>query len=36
MYIQEYFEMLQYLLATNYVDFIAGDFNYDFVKSIKR
>ena len=28
MYIQEFFQMLQYLLATNSID-IAGNFNYD-------
>ena len=27
---QEFFQMLQYFLAT--IDIIAGDFNYDFLK----
>ena len=29
---QEFFQMLQYLLATHSVDTIAGDFNYDILK----
>ena len=29
---QDCFQMLQYLLATNSIDFIAGNFNYDILK----
>ena len=32
MHMQEFFQMLQYLLATNFMDIIAGDFNYDLLK----
>ena len=32
MRMQEFFQMLQYLLATHSIDIIAGDFNYDFLK----
>ena len=32
MHIQEFFQMLQNLLATNSIDIIAGDFNYDLLK----
>ena len=32
MHMQEFFQMLQYLLATYSVDIIAGDFNYDLLK----
>ena len=27
------FQMFQYLLATNSIDFMAGDFNYDLLKA---
>ena len=29
---QEFFQMLQYLLATNSIDIVAGDFNFDLLK----
>ena len=29
---QEFFQMLQNLLPTNYVDIVAGDFNFDLLK----
>ena len=29
---QELFQMLQYLLATNSVDIVVGDFNFDLLK----
>ena len=32
MHIQEFFQVLQYLLATNSIDIMAGDFNYDLLK----
>ena len=32
MRMQEFFQMLQYLLATNSVDIVAGDFNLDVLK----
>ena len=32
MRMQEFFQMLQYLLATNSVDIVAGDFNFDLLK----
>ena len=32
MRMQEFFQMLQYLLATNSVDIVAGDFNFDVSK----
>ena len=32
MHIREFFQILQYLLATNSIDIIAGDFNYDLLK----
>ena len=32
MAIQEYFKMLQYLLAINSIDILAEDFNYDLLK----
>ena len=32
MHMQEFFQMLQYLLATNSTDIIAGDFSYDLLK----
>ena len=32
MHMQIFFRMLQYLLATNSIDIIAGDFNYDLLK----
>ena len=32
MRMQEFFVMLQYFLATNSVDIVAGDFNFDFLK----
>ena len=32
MHMQEFFQVLQYLLATNSIDIIAGDFNYDLLK----
>ena len=28
MYMQDSFQVLQYLLATNFIDIVAGDFNY--------
>ena len=31
-YMQEVFQMLQYLLATNSISIIAGDFNYDLLR----
>ena len=33
MQMQEVFQMLQYLLATNSVDIVAGDFNFDLLKA---
>ena len=32
MWMQEFFQILNYLLAANFLDDIAGDFNYDLVK----
>ena len=32
MHMQEFFQMLQYLLVTNSTDIIAGDINYDYLK----
>ena len=32
MHVQEFFQISQYLLATNSIDIIAGDFNYDLLK----
>ena len=32
MHIQEFFQMLQYLIGTNSIDNIAVDFNYDLLK----
>ena len=32
MHMQEFFQMLQYLLAPNSIDIIAWDFNYDILK----
>ena len=32
MHIKEFFQMLQYLLATNSIDITAGEFNYDLLK----
>ena len=32
MHMQEFFQMLQYLLATNSIDITAGEFNYDLLK----
>ena len=29
---QEFFQMLEYLLATNSIDIVAGDFNFDLLK----
>ena len=29
---ENFFQMLQYLVATYSIDFIAGDFNYDLLK----
>ena len=36
MHMQEFFQMLQYLLATNSIDVIAGDYNYDFFKRVTK
>ena len=33
---QEFFQLLQYLLATNSIYIIAGDFNYDSLKVSKN
>ena len=33
MQMQEFFQKLQYLLATNSVNIVAGDFNFDNLKS---
>ena len=33
---QEYFQMLQYLLATNFIDIIVGDFDYDLLKVLEN
>ena len=32
MYLQEFFQMLQYLIATNSIDIISGDFYLDLLK----
>ena len=32
MWMQEFFQMLQYLQATNSVDIVAVDFNFDLLK----
>ena len=32
MHMQEFFQILQYLLATYSIDIIAGNFNYDLLK----
>ena len=32
MQMQEFFQMLEYLLATNSIDIVAGDFNFDLSK----
>ena len=32
MHMKECFQMFQYLLSTNSIDFIAGDFNYDLLE----
>ena len=32
MHVQEFFQILQYLLATDSIDIIAGDFNYVLLK----
>ena len=29
---QEIFQLLEYLLATNSIDIVVGDFNFDFLK----
>ena len=36
MQMQELFQMLQYLLATNLVDTVAGDFNFDLLKVLEN
>ena len=36
MHMQELFQMLQYLLATYFIDIIAGDFNYDLLKVLQN
>ena len=33
---KECFQMFQYLLATNSIDFMAGDFNYDLLKASQK
>ena len=33
---QEFFQILNYLLAANFLDDIAGDFNYDLVKQAEN
>ena len=33
---KECFQMFQYLLATNSIDFMAGDFNYDLLKAPQK
>ena len=35
MLMQEFFQMLQYLLATYYLDTIAGNFNYGLLKVLQ-
>ena len=35
-HMQEFFQMLQYLLATNSVDITAGDFTYDLLKVLQK
>ena len=32
MHMQEFFQILQYLLATHFIDIMAGNFNYDILK----
>ena len=36
MHMQEFFQMLHYLLATYSIDIIAGDFNYDLLKVLQN
>ena len=36
MQMQQFFHMLQYLLATNSIHIIAKDFNYDFSKMLQN
>ena len=36
MQMQEFFQMLEYLLATNSIDIVAGDFNFDLLKVSKN
>lgn len=33
---QEFFHMLQYLLAANAIDVVTGDFNYDILKVLEN
>ena len=33
---QEFFQMLKYLLATYSIDITAGDFNYDLLKMLQN
>ena len=35
-HIQEFFQILQYLLATNSIDIIVGDLNYDLLKALQN
>ena len=36
MHMQEFFQLLQYLLATNSIDIIVGHFNYDLSKMLQN
>ena len=36
MQMQEFFQMLEYLLATNSIDIVAGDFNFDLLEVSKN
>ena len=36
MHMQEFFQLLQYLLATNSIDIIVGYFNYDLSKMLQN
>ena len=36
MQMQEFFQLLEYLLATNSIDIVVGDFNFDFLKKSEK
>ena len=36
MHMQEFFQMLQYLLVTHSIDIMAVDFNYDLLKNLQN